>query len=159
MFFTLLLGGFFGGISSPDIALLPAGSVDFTAPPSLSLAQQIHSKPLADGVHFYGQSAQAGVIGQEYFIFQVQGDRLKGALFMPQSEFHCTTGTLSGQQLALLVEDPYGEEPPSPLAIALVPRSPLTRADQTLELTLAGYQAIADIGEQEKAILEACLQS
>jgi hypothetical protein len=151
------LGGLWGMIRSPGIALLSAGFVNAMMPQDLSIAQQIPPASLPDGIYFYGQSSQANVIGQEYFIFQVQGEHIKGALFMPRSEFYCTTGTLSSQKLALLVADPYGEEPPSPLTIALVPRSPLARGNQTLEMTLEGYQAITEIGDNERRILAECL--
>ncbi|MEB3160036.1 MAG: hypothetical protein VKL20_01105 [Synechocystis sp.] len=153
----LLLGSLLGVISGLGIAVLPVGSMNFTMPQDFSLARPLPPSRLPDGIYFYGQSPQPDVIGQEYFIFQVQGDQVKGALFMPRSEFYCTTGTLSSQKLALLVEDPYGEEPPSPLTIALVPRSPVAQGNQTVEMTLEGYQEIREIGDNDRRILAECL--
>lgn len=153
-----LVGWGWAALSNLSGGILPAFSAALTpTSPTVSLAQQLPSPPLADGIYYYGQSSQPDVIGQEYFIFQVRGNQIKGALFMPRSEFYCTTGTLSRQELALQVQDPYGEDPPSEFAIALVPRSPLAQTGRPLDVTLAGYQAITDIGENEQRILAACL--
>ena len=153
----LLLGGLLGAISAFGIYILPVDSINFTMPQDFSLARPLPSSRLPDGIYLYGQSSQPDVIGQEYFIFQVQGEQIKGALFMPRSEFYCTTGTLSSQKLALLVQDPYGEEPPSPFTIALVPRSPLAQGNQNVEMTLEGYQEIREIGDNDRRILAECL--
>jgi hypothetical protein len=143
------------GISS--FALFFAPTILKMSLQALPVAPKVKSSPFADGIYFYGQSDQANIIGQKYFIFQVRGNQLKGALFMPRSEFYCATGMLSKQELTLQVNDPYGEDPPTPFVIALVPRSPIARGNQTLELTLRGYQAIATIGDNEQRLLAACL--
>jgi hypothetical protein len=113
--------------------------------------------PLRQGVHFYGESAQPGVVGQEYFIFQVRGNQLIGAFFAYQSEFACTHGAVSAQALDLVVEDPYGEQPPSRFALNLVPRSPVARSGNNIDLTLQGLKEISTIGALEQDILAACL--
>ncbi|QUS61211.1 hypothetical protein [Synechocystis sp. PCC 7338] len=113
--------------------------------------------PLRQGVHFYGESAQPGVVGQEYFIFQVRGNQLRGAFFAYYSEFACTHGTVSAQALDLVVEDPYGEQPPSRFALALVPRSPVARSGNNIDLTLKGLKEISTVGTTEQDILAACL--
>lgn len=132
--------------------------VSLAIAPSPVRAEPQPDRPLTNGIYFYGQSSQAGVIGQEYFIFQVQGDEVKGAFFLPQSEFYCASGKLLPHQLALSVRDPYGEDPPSAVNIALIPKTPVAGSPSAnLELTLKGYQAIAPIGAAERAILAACL--
>lgn len=112
--------------------------------------------PLREGIHFYGESAQPEVLGQEYFIFRVQGNQIKGAFFAYQSEFACTSGTVSGQDLDLVMQDPYGEQPDSRFSLKLVPQSPIAGRDGNVSLTLEGLQEISNIGATERRILEAC---
>ncbi len=121
------------------------------------VAASAQNLPLGEGVHFYGESAQPEILGQEYFIFQVQGNQIKGAFFAYQSEFACTTGTVNAQSMNLVVKDPYGEQPDSRFSLALVPRSPLARIGGNIAMTLEGLQEITTIGETEQNILEACL--
>ena len=111
---------------------------------------------LGQGIHFYGESPQPEVLGQEYFIFQVRGNQIKGAFFAYQSEFACTRGTISAQAMDLVVQDPYGEQPDSRFSLALVPRSPLARMGGNIAMTLEGLQEIATIGATEQRILQAC---
>ncbi|AIE72773.2 MULTISPECIES: hypothetical protein [unclassified Synechocystis] len=121
------------------------------------LAVAAQNSPLRQGIHFYGESAQPGVVGQEYFIFQVRGDQIRGAFFAYHSEFACTHGTISAQALDLVVEDPYGEQPPSRFALNLVPQSPVARSGNNIDLTLQGLEEIKTIGATEQDILAACL--
>jgi len=46
----------------------------------------------ADGAYLYGESAQAGTIGAVYFVFQVEADKLYGAIYQPSSSFDCVQG-------------------------------------------------------------------
>lgn len=121
--------------------------------PVSAIAQNV---ALRQGIHFYGESTQPAVLGQEYFIFQVRGDEIKGAFFAYQSEFACTRGTVSSQAMNLVVQDPYGEQPDSRFSLALVPQSPLAQRDGNVALTLEGLQEISTIGATEQWILEAC---
>ncbi|WLT38103.1 hypothetical protein NON20_21570 [Synechocystis sp. B12] len=57
----------------------------------------------------------------------------------------------------LVVEDPYDEQPPSRFALNLVPRSPVARSGNNIDLTLQGLQEISTIGPMEREILAACL--
>ena len=73
---------------------------------------------LKNGVYLYGQSPVAESLGSEYLVFEVKDGSVKGAFYMPSSEFACFTGDVNRQSLSLSVSDPYENET-YPYAIAL----------------------------------------
>ncbi len=60
--------------------------------------------PVKDGIYLYGQSPKPNQLGQGYIIFQKQQDKIRGALYMPQSELNCFQGTINPSgELAMTV--------------------------------------------------------
>ncbi|MHC5599448.1 MAG: hypothetical protein ACYTXC_26530 [Nostoc sp.] len=60
--------------------------------------------PVKDGIYLYGQSPKPNQLGQGYIIFQKQQDKVRGALYMPQSELNCFQGTINPSgELAMTV--------------------------------------------------------
>jgi hypothetical protein len=112
---------------------------------------------LADGIYFYGQSSQPEQLGKEYLIFQVKRDKVKGALFMPQSEYDCWQGSIDRQNLNLSIED--GEGNNYDYQIALDRTAPVATNNNTSrnDISLRGYQSIAQIPATVKELLASCL--
>jgi hypothetical protein len=114
--------------------------------------------PLADGIYLYGQSPQPEQIGQEYIVFKVQKNRVIGAVYLPQSEFNCFSGTVDSHQMNLSIVDPYNNAV-YPYAIALQDLSPVASGDRLPRAVgLEGYQQISTISENDRRILDVCLQ-
>lgn len=88
--------------------LLPKSSVS-RAPKTATIVPK-GSFPQQNGVYLYGQSPQAGQLGQGYIIFDKQQRKILGALYIPGSEFSCFNGTLypSGE-LAMTVKGYVGD--------------------------------------------------
>ncbi len=94
---------------------------------------------LAEGLYLYGDSAQSGVIGKNYWVFQVTGDRqVVGAVYAPYSSFDCFHGQERSMQLDLIVKNSYTQDQ-SP---ALVP--------------LSNLKPISTIGDTDRNVLDAC---
>jgi hypothetical protein len=126
---------------------------------NLQLAQRVNRPlPFADGIYLYGQSPKAEQIGQEYLVFKVQQGRVIGAFYMPQSEFSCFYGNLNHQSMDLSIIDPY-EQTVYPYSIALQPLTPLADGEQTsLKMGLEGYHSLAQVSDNDRRILNICLQ-
>ena len=126
------------------------------AVPQMLLAQ---GKPIAiaDGIYFYGQSPRADQLGQDYLVLQVKKGRVKGVVYQLRSEYSCFTGQVAGNQLQLMVQDPYEKET-SPYAIALLPPTPIAGSLPKKHVpNLAGYYVIPQLGSLEQKLLQACL--
>lgn len=122
---------------------------------------------LPDGIYLYGKSSQPGVIGKEYLVFEANQGRVVGALYMPNSEYSCFSGTFNSKQLDLTVANAYNQT-----AMAhTVARSQATQlaAVGTINLEntydslsyphtvqLEGYQPISQISDNDKQILTSC---
>jgi hypothetical protein len=124
---------------------------------SMSFAQS-ETSPIADGTYLYGQSPVADEIGQEYVVFQVQQNRVVGAVYLPHSEFSCFSGTIDAQQMNLSVLDPYDSSVYS-YAIALQDSSPVASGDKLpRSVGLQGYHSIAEMSESDRSILNRCIK-
>jgi len=111
---------------------------------------------LADGTYTYGQVSKPGMLGREYLVFQVEGDRAVGAIYLPRSEFNCFDGRVGARQLSLSIADDYSNES-FPLAIALVPGSPLaSNGVPSVEFGLQGYHRLEAQDPNELRILSIC---
>jgi hypothetical protein len=101
-------------------------------------------KPVSaqDGVYLYGEANTANQLGKGYFIFQRSGQRIVGALYYPQSEYTCFTGTLSKTNAQL---QPFeaGESSVS---------------GQTIQVALPSLHKIANVGSSERQTLALCQQ-
>ena len=114
--------------------------------------------PLADGTYLYGQSDKPEQIGQEYLVFQVQRGKVIGAIYLPQSEFSCFSGTISDRAMKLSIIDPH-DNMVYPYMIALQERSSVATVSGQLVSTvgLEGYQQLPQLSNLDRHILGICL--
>lgn len=125
---------------------------------TLVSSAQASDSPIADGTYLYGQSSEPEQIGQEYMVFQVQQGKVVGAVYLPQSEFNCFSGTVDARQMSLSIVDPY-DKTVYPYQIALQDLSPVASEGRLpREIGLEGYQQISQIGDNDRRILATCRQ-
>ncbi len=111
---------------------------------------------LPEGLHLYGQVPEPGVLGREYLVLQVEGDRAIGAVYLPRSEFSCFSGVVGPRQLELTIDDDYTRDS-YPYAIALVPVSPLASSGApTIGVGLQGYHRLDAPSVGDLSILNSC---
>lgn len=75
---------------------------------------------LADGLYLYGESPVAETVGATYFVFEVSGTDLAGAIYQMQSSFDCVRGIVTPNALDLTIIDAY-DQTEWPHSVALVP--------------------------------------
>ncbi|MGB3205637.1 MAG: hypothetical protein WBB28_11670 [Crinalium sp.] len=109
-------------------------------------------KQLRDGIYLFGQTSKPNQVGQEYVVFEARGGKVRGAVYMPSSEFSCFYGTAKNNQMDLMVVDPY-DQSTSSYAIGLE-RNSLVAGNNAV--ALEGYQPISKITANDKRILNAC---
>jgi hypothetical protein len=114
--------------------------------------------PLSDGMYLYGQSPEPEQLGQEYVVFQVQQNKVVGAVYMPQSEFSCFSGTIDARQMNLSIRDPY-DNSVYDYAIALQDSAPVASEGQLPRAVgLEGYHQIYKLSDNDRSILNRCLR-
>lgn len=64
---------------------------------------------LADGTYLYGESPVAETVGATYFVFEVSGTELAGAVYQMNSSFDCVYGTVGPAALDLTIVDAYDQ--------------------------------------------------
>ncbi len=122
---------------------------------------------LPDGIYLYGKSSQPGEIGKEYLVFQANQGRVVGALYMPNSEYSCFSGTFNSKQLDLTVANAYNQTAMAhtvarsqPTQLAAVGTINLENTYDSLSyphtVQLDGYQPISRISDNDKQILNSC---
>lgn len=127
---------------------------------SVSLAQVPASDTsVADGIYLYGSSQKPEEIGQEYLVFEARQGKVRGAFYMPSSEYSCFSGKVGAQQINLTVQDPYDTTTYSH-SIALGEAASIASADGRLpiedSLQLQGYHPINKISANDQQMLNAC---
>jgi hypothetical protein len=95
-----------------------------------------------DRVYLYGEANTANQLGKGYFIFQRSGQRIVGAMYYPQSEYTCFTGTLRATSVQL---QPFEAGAQSGLG-------------QEIEVALPSLHQISQIGPSEREALAMCQQ-
>ena len=144
---------------NPTLANAGPSSQNQTEVNRLNTGKVANQSILSDGAYLFGQSDQPEQLGEEYIVFQVKGDKLLGAFYMPSSEFSCFSGFIVGNHLKLGIVDPY-ENVVYPYAIALEPASPIaaTRdASMRNSVGLEGYQRLSQLSSLDHHILGICL--
>jgi hypothetical protein len=142
-----------------------------TIPKAEAIAPQKSAKPTAttpsanfpkeDGVYLYGQSPQANQLGQGYIVFEKRQDTVKGALYMPSSEFSCFQGTLDKSgELAMTVKSLPDTGGVREVATSnILPRinddEPMTYA---YSVALQDYHQLKSISANDQRILQMCNQ-
>jgi hypothetical protein len=123
---------------------------------------------IPDGMYLYGKSPQPGQTGKEYLVFEAHQGKVFGALYLPNSEYSCFSGTLDSRQMNLTVANAYDQTAVShtiaraqPAHIAAVGGS--INLENTYDsltyphtVQLDGYQPISQISDNDKKILNSC---
>lgn len=142
---TILTASSFSGLvlakEPPLTPTAPSSALSATT----STLQQPNSSVesgLAAGTYLFGDSAQSGVVGHQYLIFQVTSDhRVVGASFAPYSSFDCFHGQERGMNLELMVRDSYSQT-------------------QTMTaIPLSELKPIPTIGLTDQQLLNTCLSN
>ncbi len=120
------------------------------------LAQTITNNQLPNGTYLYGSSPQSDEIGQEYMVFQVHQGEVKGALYMPHSEFSCFTGNFEGNQMRMSVIHPY-DGTRNDYSVALQVPSTVASNGQWPEVSIKGFYRLDEISLGDQKILDTCL--
>ncbi|MCU0548753.1 MAG: hypothetical protein MUC48_05340 [Leptolyngbya sp. Prado105] len=149
------------GFSLAVAGLMAMNAPVQAVPHTLEKTALAQATTLPDGVYLYGQSAQPDQLGQAYFVFESRQGKLVGALYMPNSSFDCTYGSVEPEKLSLMVIDTYDrsenpyiiatEQPDSTIASRLNP----TAAPVSLE----GYHRIEKVSTNDQRILNVCKQN
>jgi hypothetical protein len=117
--------------------------------------------PKEDGVYLYGQSPQANQLGQGYIVFEKRQGQVKGALYMPSSEFSCFQGTLDKSgDLAMTVKSSPDAGGLTEVATSnILPKinddEPITYA---YTVALQDYHQLGSISANDRRILQICNQ-
>lgn len=124
-----------------------------------SAAQPTEAIPLAAGTYLYGQSSEREEIGKEYLVFEVNGDQIVGASYLPRSEFSCFYGTISSQRIALSLVHPY-DGSVYPTSIVLEENASVAVAGEQLprSVNLIGYHPVGEPNSNDRRILNICLE-
>lgn len=115
--------------------------------------------PKQDGVYLYGQSPQPNQIGQGYIVFEKRQGNVKGAMYMPRSEFSCFNGTVdSTGELAMTVTGYPGEvSTPQVATNSTIPR--LVNDESTnyaYSVALQQYYPLNKVSANDHRILQMC---
>lgn len=55
-----------------------------------------------NGTYFFGEADQADQIGKGYVVFTQQNGKVVGAIYHPQSEYNCFSGTIANGELNIV---------------------------------------------------------
>jgi hypothetical protein len=112
--------------------------------PAVSLAQPSRSTPASEqinGTYLYGETPQSNQMNKAYVVFQRQNSKVVGAIYSPNSEFDCFTGSQNNKTLNLKSVS-TGE---SSLGAA--------------KINLSKLHQIKSVSANEQRILSACKQA
>ncbi len=155
----LALGLVIGGVSTvPAQSAESSAAVSPAASVSESRSESSESSPLLqDGAYLYGQAPEPEQIGAAYLVFEVEGDRILGAFYMPYSSFDCFQGGFEGNQMALTITNSY-ERTTHPYSIAVSSPSTVATANNPAiaPLALDGYHHLPHLSENDERILSTC---
>ncbi|HIK44506.1 MAG TPA: hypothetical protein IGR64_06405 [Leptolyngbyaceae cyanobacterium M65_K2018_010] len=131
-----------GAASNPVTALVSQSRPTFPAP----------------GQYLFGQVPQPDQIGQGYMVLDNTGDRIYGALYLPNSSFDCFQGQIQGNQLAMTIINSYSQEA-YPYSIALVSDTAVASdrlSNGLAPLSLSGFYALETVTDNDLRMLEMC---
>jgi hypothetical protein len=119
------------------------------------------SFPSKDGIYLYGQSPQPNQLGQGYIVFEKRQGILRGALYMPSSEFSCFQGTLDKSgELAMTVTSSPGEAGSNEVATAS--KIPTFTDEDSItyaySIALQDYHQLNNHSASDRQILKMCNQ-
>ncbi len=157
MVFTKLLHSIHRGkkrwLTSLAIAILALVVGNSTAFADRSFGSDTPSSRISGGVYLYGETDRPEVIGKEYIVFEVVGNRTIGAFYLPQSEFSCFYGQFKGSKLNITLIDSYDRQKYNYSLI--LDRRGLTASKQPMMGT-PSYLPLGKISANDRRILDAC---
>jgi len=109
-----------------------------TSASTVAPSRTASERSLRNGVYLYGESAKPEQIRQEYFVFELQGNQVTGAFYMPYSSFDCFQGSLKEGKLDLTILNSYEE------------------GTYSHSVRLQDYQAVPLMSQKDQGILSAC---
>jgi hypothetical protein len=143
--------------SARNLNTIPATTTIASAGRNLPLS----NLPRKDGTYLYGQSPKPNQVGQGYIVFQKRQGQVKGAMYMPSSEFSCFQGTIdrSGELAMTVNASPYeiGFN-----HVATNSTTPSISDDEftsyPYSVTLQDYHQLKSISANDQRILQICNQ-
>ncbi|MEH2329907.1 hypothetical protein [Nostoc sp.] len=148
-----------GGNTAPIITALVPGTQETTK--SARVLPKANF-PVKDGIYLYGQSPKPNQLGQGYIIFQKQQDKVRGALYMPQSELNCFQGTINPSgELAMTVNSSSNEASSEQSnQVATSNRLPQVAEDESnpyaYSLALQDFYRLNSIAASDRRTLQMC---
>ncbi|MGK7889159.1 MAG: hypothetical protein AB4042_07475 [Leptolyngbyaceae cyanobacterium] len=141
----------------PSIPPTSAPTLDEASTQPLAPAEVPVLRPLPDGTYLYGQSPYADTVGATYMVFDVKGQDVVGAFYMPYSSFDCFRGSFQVDALALTIRDSY-EQNVFTHTVPLVDSEAIasTQGLSSIPQSPDGFHAIADLSETDQHILSTC---
>lgn len=126
-------------------------------PVTLAIASAASSATMPNGVYLYGQSPRANQLGATYLVFEVNGSRVVGAFYMPQSSFDCFYGEMQAERMALTVVDSY-EQTTHAYSVPLQPNDQLALAGgpTRLPVQLINHHRIDTVSAADSQVLNTC---
>jgi hypothetical protein len=112
---------------------------------------------LANGTYLYGESPVAQTVGATYFVFEVSGTDLTGAVYQMASSFDCVHGTVTPTALDLTIVDAY-DQTEWPHSVALLPGETTVAGlnGGAAVPNLEGMSPIASLSSLDREVLAAC---
>jgi hypothetical protein len=112
---------------------------------------------LTDGTYLYGESPVAETVGATYFVFEVSGTNLTGAVYQVSSSFDCVHGTVTPNALDLAIVDAY-DQTEWPHSVALLPgETTVANLNGGVPLpNLDGMTPIATLSALDHQVLATC---
>ncbi len=112
---------------------------------------------LANGTYLYGESPVAETVGATYFVFEVSGTDLTGAVYQMSSSFDCVQGTVTPSALDLTIVDAY-DQSEWPHRVAILPgQTTVANLNGGAPLpNLDGMTPIAHLSALDHQVLAAC---
>ncbi|BAY26656.1 hypothetical protein NIES2100_64720 [Calothrix sp. NIES-2100] len=122
----------------------------------------ISNLPTEDGVYLYGQSPKPNQLGQGYIIFEKRQATVKGAMYMPNSEFSCFQGTMDRSgELAMTVKATSDDT--STNQVATTNTIPSINDDEfssyAYSVALQDYHQLKSVSANDKRMLQMCNQA
>jgi hypothetical protein len=136
--------------NTEKIALLPE-TQNFRTP---------NNYPQEDGVYLYGQSPEPEQNGQGYVVFEKQKNKVVGALYMPNSEYSCFSGTVDNSgELAMTVNGSQINGTSNEVASGSgepILDDPNQPTNYAYNLALRDYHRLASVSERDRQMLQTC---
>ena len=138
------------GLLQPEVGPLKLAAVD-----AVPLLRPSGAR-LQDGTYLFGESSLPSQVGRAYMVFEVEGQKVSGAVYWPHSSYDCFEGRFNQNRLALRVKAAYsGETYQHNVAIAAQP-TVVASGVAVAEPGLEGMHRLETLTENDRNILASC---